>query len=199
MPSMVKPVTHETPEKIPRTTTTNRARTRFCSKERTTKRNPATHNAAPKSRRLENCEKIFGPRAIPIARPVKTALKRIPYAASPPARSPTNVRASPITAPAAIKAPRRPNIKPLITLEDDKNFPPSSSEAKIEVERSPLFRCSFGISIWLIVHALKRKDKALINRAKSTAELEPRLKAALIPVIKRVSRVKVIAAKGALP
>ena len=146
MPSIVKPVTQETPENAPKMTTTKIAKTKFCSSERMMSKNPALVSAAPNSRRRENWAKIFGPRAIPVARPVKTAPKRTPYAASPPARSPTNVRANPITAPAATNAPRSPTISPRTIFEDETNFPPSSRELIMDPDTSLLLRCSFGIS-----------------------------------------------------
>ena len=146
MPNMVKPVTHETPEKKPKIITTNMARTKFCSSDRTINKKPALVKAAPKRRLLENCENTFGPRAIPEAKPVKTAPNSTPYAASPPARSPTNVRAKPITAPAATNAPSKPTINPRTIFEDETNFPPSNNEPKIEFETSDFVKCSLGIS-----------------------------------------------------
>ena len=129
IPNIVNPLTHETPAKRPITTTTKIAKTKFCKSESTINIEPATVSEAPKSRRRENCEKTFGPSAIPPASPVNTAPNKIPYAASPAFKSPTNVLAKPITAPAARNAPIIPMISPRISFVLKMNLAPSSNES----------------------------------------------------------------------
>ena len=124
MPSMVKPVTQVMPLKAPRKITMMTESVRFEISANNTRKKPAVEREAPNKRRRENCANIFGPNAIPMARPVKTAPKRTPYAASPPPRSPTNVRARPMTAPAAEKAPIMPMISPRIIFDCETAFQP---------------------------------------------------------------------------
>ena len=124
MPSMVKPVTHVIPLNAPRMMTIKIERVKFEIAASSTRNTPAVAREAPNKRRRENCANTFGPNAIPIARPVKTAPKRTPYAASPPPRSPTNVRARPMTAPAAENAPIIPIMRPRITLDCETDFHP---------------------------------------------------------------------------
>ena len=78
MPSMVKPVTQVIPLKEPRIITIKTAKTRFGMAASATKKKPLMTREAPKRRRLENCANTRGPKAIPAARPVKTAPKRTP-------------------------------------------------------------------------------------------------------------------------
>ena len=128
IPSMVKPVTQQIPLNAPRITTIKIEITRLAISARRIKKKPAIAREAPNKRRRENCANIFGPKPIPSARPVKTAAKSTPYAASPPPRSPTNVRASPMTAPAAENAPTMPTISPRIIFEDATAFQPCTRD-----------------------------------------------------------------------
>jgi len=75
---MVKPVTQQMPLKAPKAMTVKTARTRLGIAARPTRNKPAIVSDAPKRRRRENCAKTLGPKAIPAARPVKTAPKRTP-------------------------------------------------------------------------------------------------------------------------
>ena len=77
-PSIVKPVTQQTPEKAPKIITINTANVKFGIAASKTKKDPATVKEAPNSRRRENCANILGPNAIPIARPVNTEPKSTP-------------------------------------------------------------------------------------------------------------------------
>ena len=117
MPSMVKPVTHVIPANAPRMMVIKIETVKFETIERRIRRKPDVVREAPKRRRRENCAKTLGPTAIPSARPVKTAPKSTPYAASPPPRSPTNVRAKPMTPPSAENAPTIPMIRPRIMFD----------------------------------------------------------------------------------
>ena len=78
IPSIVKPVTHESPANAPRNRVKISARTRFETSESATKKAEETVSATPKIRRLENWLNIFGPSAIPRAKPVKTEPKSTP-------------------------------------------------------------------------------------------------------------------------
>ena len=78
IPSIVNPVTHESPANAPRNTVKISARTRFETSESATKNAEETVSAAPKIRRRENWLNIFGPSAIPKASPPNTDPKRIP-------------------------------------------------------------------------------------------------------------------------
>jgi hypothetical protein len=78
IPSMVKPVTQAIPLKAPRIATMVTERTKFEISARRTRKRPDVVRDAPNQRRRENCANIFGPNAIPIARPVKTEPKRTP-------------------------------------------------------------------------------------------------------------------------
>jgi hypothetical protein len=98
---MVNPVTQEIPANAPSKITIKIARTRFRTSERRIKKKLEITRDAPNNLLLENCANTFGPKEIPSAKPVNTAPNKTPYAASPACRSPTNVRAKPITAPAA--------------------------------------------------------------------------------------------------
>ena len=102
---------------------------------------------APKILLRENCAKTFGPSQIPSANPVNTAPNKIPYAASPAFRSPTNVRAKPITAPAAKNAPSIPKIRPLIIFEPLTNLNPSNKAFPIFSFAAALPAGPFGISL----------------------------------------------------
>ena len=124
IPNIVKPVTHVMPEKAPKMMVIKIDTVKFVISERKIRKNPDVARDAPNKRRRENWAKTLGPAAIPSARPAKTAPKRTPYAASPPPRSPTNVRANPMTAPAAEKAPTIPMIRPRITLDSLTDFQP---------------------------------------------------------------------------
>ena len=146
MPSMVKPVTQEIPLNAPRTVTIPIAITKFGISARRTRNTPAVVSDAPNSLRRENCANIFGPNAIPIARPVNTDPKRTPYAASPPPRSPTNVRARPITAPAAANAPIIPMMSPRIIFESFTDFQPCKSEEPNPASLEAFDAAPFGSS-----------------------------------------------------
>ena len=78
IPSMVKPVTQAMPLKAPRIVTIMTERTKLEMSARRTRKIPDVVRDAPNSLRRENCANIFGPNAIPIASPVKTAPKRTP-------------------------------------------------------------------------------------------------------------------------
>ena len=117
MPSMVNPVTQVIPANAPRMMVMKIETVKFGISESKIRRRPDVVSDAPKRRRRENCAKTFGPAAIPSAKPPKTAPKSTPYAASPPPRSPTKVRARPITAPAAEKAPTIPKMRPRMTFD----------------------------------------------------------------------------------
>ena len=124
MPNIVKPVTQQIPLKAPRIMTINIASTRFVISARRIRKKPETAKAAPNNLRRENCANTFGPNAIPKARPVNTAPKSTPYAASPPPKSPTKVRARPMTAPAAKNAPTIPTIRPRMIFDEATAFHP---------------------------------------------------------------------------
>ena len=128
MPSIVKPVTQHIPLKAPRITTIKIEITRLAMSANKMRKKPAIASEAPNKRRRENWANIFGPKPIPSARPVKTAAKSTPYAASPPPRSPTKVRARPITAPAAENAPTMPTIRPRIIFDDATAFQPCTRD-----------------------------------------------------------------------
>ena len=146
MPSMVNPVTQQIPLKAPRIMTIKIDRTRLVISASKTRKKPEIASAAPNNLRRENCANTFGPNAIPIARPVNTAPKSTPYAASPPPRSPTNVRASPITAPAAEKAPTIPTIRPRIILDEATAFHPCIKDLPTDSSESRPIAGPFGIS-----------------------------------------------------
>ena len=143
----MKPVTQVIPLKVPRMITVKTAITRLGIRASKTRKKPAVVRDAPNKRRRENCANIFGPNAIPIARPVKTAPNKTPYAASPPPRSPTNVRASPITAPAAKKAPIIPTTRPRTILVWLTAFQPSCRDFKTPSSFAFLAAAPFGISL----------------------------------------------------
>ena len=124
IPSIVKPVTQVMPANAPRRMVIKIDTVKFVISERKIRKKPDVVSDAPNKRRRENCAKTLGPAAIPRASPVKTAPNRTPYAASPPPRSPTNVRASPMTAPAAENAPTIPMMRPRITLDSLTDFHP---------------------------------------------------------------------------
>ena len=124
IPNIVKPVTQVIPENAPRIMVIKIDTVKLVISERKIRKKPDVVSDAPNKRRRENWAKTLGPAAIPSARPVKTAPKRTPYAASPPPRSPTNVRAKPITAPAAENAPTIPMISPRITFDSLTDFQP---------------------------------------------------------------------------
>ena len=158
MPNIVKPVTQQIPLNAPSAITVKTARTRLGIAAKPTKKSPAIVRDAPNKRRRENCAKTLGPKAIPSARPEKTAPKSTPYAASPPPRSPTNVRARPMTAPAATKAPTIPTTRPRIILDPLTDFQPSRSDFKIPVSAACLAAAPLGISRkFQIVKAAKAK------------------------------------------
>ena len=142
----MKPETQETPAKAPSKIVTKIARTKFVISARRIKKKDEIVSAAPKIRRRENCANTFGPNEIPSASPVKTAPKRIPYAASPAFRSPTKVLANPITAPAAKNAPSIPKINPRIIFEPLTYLYPSNSERPIFSLTADVFVEFFGIS-----------------------------------------------------
>jgi hypothetical protein len=75
---MVKPVTQAIPLKAPRMVTMMTDRTKLEMSASRTRKIPDVVRDAPNNLRRENCANIFGPNAIPIARPVKTAPKRTP-------------------------------------------------------------------------------------------------------------------------
>ena len=147
MPSMVKPVTHVMPLNAPKMITIKTARTRLGIAARATRNAPLIVRDAPKSLLRENCAKTLGPSAIPAANPVKTAPKRTPYAASPPPRSPTNVLANPMTAPAATNAPTIPTMRPRMSLLPETAFQPSWRDLRIEVSAACFAAAPFGISL----------------------------------------------------
>ena len=124
IPNIVKPVTQVMPANAPRRMVIKIDTVKFVMSERKIRKKPDVVSDAPNKRRRENCAKTLGPAAIPRANPVKTAPNRTPYAASPPPRSPTNVRASPMTAPAAENAPTMPMMRPRITLDSLTDFHP---------------------------------------------------------------------------
>ena len=74
----MKPVTQQIPLNAPRMITTNTAITKLGIAAKITNSAPATTREAPNNLRRENCAKIFGPNAIPAARPVKTAPNKTP-------------------------------------------------------------------------------------------------------------------------
>ena len=143
---MVKPVTQVIPLNAPRITTIKTASTKLGIAASATKNPPLMASEAPNKRRRENCANIFGPNAIPDASPVNTAPNRTPYAASPPPRSPTNVRAKPMTAPAATNAPTIPTIRPRINLLPETDFQPSCNDLRIPVSAACFAAAPLGIS-----------------------------------------------------
>ena len=162
MPSMVKPVTQQIPLNAPSAITVKTARTRLGIAAKPTRNRPAIVRDAPNKRRRENCAKTLGPKAIPSAKPENTAPKSTPYAASPPPRSPTNVRANPITAPAATKAPTIPSTRPRMSLDPLTDFHPSRSDLRIPVSAACFAAAPLGISFkFQIVKAAKAKLAAL--------------------------------------
>ena len=78
MPSIVNPVTHEIPAKIPKMMVMKIANTRFKTKERVTRNKPETVSEIPNNLLLENCAKTLGPNEIPKARPKNTEPNKIP-------------------------------------------------------------------------------------------------------------------------
>ena len=162
MPSIVKPVTQVMPANAPRNIVIRIETVKFGIAASNTRKKPATANDAPNKRRRENCANTFGPTAIPSAKPEKTAPKSTPYAASPPPRSPTNVRARPITAPAAEKAPTIPMMRPRMIFDS-----PTVRHPCISACSTPSCACfsegvALGISFrFQIVTAAKRKLAAL--------------------------------------
>jgi len=154
MPSIVKPVTQLIPLNAPRITVTMTAITKLLINASKTRKNPAIAKDAPNKRRRENCESTRGPNAIPAANPVNTEPKSTPYAASPPPRSLTNVRAKPITAPAAINAPTMPTISPRTIFDWLTKRQPSSNDFAILSPPLPA-AAPFGISsIPKTIHAV---------------------------------------------
>ncbi|CAB4643720.1 unannotated protein [freshwater metagenome] len=163
IPSIVKPVTQVIPANAPRMMVIKIETVKFGMRDKKIRKIPDVVREAPNKRRRENWAKTLGPIAIPSARPVKTAPKRTPYAASPPPKSPTNVRASPMTAPAAENAPTIPMIRPRMTFDSLTERHPFTRAAMID---SSLFLSFFellGISLSpQTVTAAKRKVIALM-------------------------------------
>ena len=114
------------PANAPSKTVIKIARTRFVISDKRIRKEDEIVRVAPKILLRENWAKTFGPSQIPSAKPVNTAPNKIPYAASPAFKSPTKVRAKPITAPAAKKAPSIPKIRPRIIFEPLTNLNPSN-------------------------------------------------------------------------
>ncbi len=175
------------------------ARTRLGIAASATKNAPLIVSDAPKSLRRENWAKTFGPSAIPNARPVKTAPNKTPYAASPPPKSPTNVRARPMTAPAATNAPTIPTIRPRIILLVETDFQPSCRDLRIPVSVDFFSDAPRGISRNpQIVNAAKANESAFAYSANWTA-VTLNEKAALKAEVKSERKVKIRAATGAVP
>ena len=107
---------------------------------------------------------------MPSANPKNTAANKIPYAASPACRSSTNVLASPITAPAAKKAPNIPTMRPRIIMDSLINEKPSQRELLIEDWTVFLLVPEENSLIRQTVNAQNRKLKALMYKARSTAD-----------------------------
>ena len=199
MPSMVKPVTQVIPLNAPRIITIKTAKTRLGIAASATRNKPDVASEAPNKRRRENCAKTLGPKAIPAARPVKTAPNKTPYAASPPPRSPTNVRARPITAPAATNAPTIPTIRPRMILLPETAFQPSCNDLRIPESAECFSAAPLGISRNpQIVNAAKANDSAFAYSARSIAvELIP--KVTFIADVNKERKVNNKAAIGAVP
>jgi hypothetical protein len=74
----VKPETQATPEKIPKIMVIKIAKTKFNTNERITSKTPEIAKDAPNNLLLVNCEKTFGPKEIPVARPKNTDPNKTP-------------------------------------------------------------------------------------------------------------------------